>query len=356
MFYLKYRPQTIGELDNTRVKELLQKILESDDLPHALLFVGQKGTGKTSAARIFAKAVNCLDNRFSPQHPKHPQSPQLLSFEPCNKCKNCVSITNSSFTDVLELDAASNRGIEEIKSLIRETAFLPMAGKYRVFIIDEAHMITQDGFNALLKTLEEPPESVIFILATTNLEKVPKTIQSRCVKVNFGKAKKDDLVDMLKRILRAEKKDFDISVLNLVAMHAENSFRDAAKILEELVFQKITLKEEAEKFLGIRGKTNILEIIESGDAKQTLKWITEFNDAGGDFKNLIEDLLNQLRILLLIKKGIFAESDMKTSLSSGDLILLIKLLMEAYQSLRSSPIESLPLEIALIEFYNERKK
>lgn len=352
MFYLKYRPQTISEIDNTRVKELLRKILESENLPHAFLFVGQKGTGKTSAARIFAKAVNCLHNRFSPQHPKHPQP---LSFEPCNQCKNCISITNSSFTDVLELDAASNRGIEEVKSLIRETAFFPMAGKYRVFIIDEAHMITQDGFNALLKTLEEPPESVVFILATTNLEKVPKTIQSRCVKVNFGKAKKEDLVEMLKRILREEKKDFDVSVLNLVATHAENSFRDAAKILEELIFQKITLKEDAEKFLGIRGKNNILEIIESHDAKKCLQWIEEFNGGGGDFKRLIEDLLNQLRELLLAKKGAFMDSDVKTSLSSSEIILLIKLLMEAYQSLRSTPIESLPLEIALVEFYNHRK-
>ena len=160
MFYLKYRPQTIGEIDNTRVKELLRKILESDTLPHAFLFVGQKGTGKTSAARIFAKAINCLNNKFAKK---------TKSTEPCNECKNCRSIKNSSFTDVLELDAASNRGIEEIKNLIRETAFFPMAGRYRVFIIDEAHMITRDGFNALLKTLEEPPDSAVFILATTNL-------------------------------------------------------------------------------------------------------------------------------------------------------------------------------------------
>ncbi len=355
MFYLKYRPQTISEIDNTRVKDLLQKILEADSLPHALLFVGQKGTGKTSAARIFAKAINCLNNKFSPQSPKQPKSPQSSSIEPCNQCKNCVSITNSSFTDVLELDAASNRGIEEVKSLIRETAFFPMAGKYRVFIIDEAHMITQDGFNALLKTLEEPPSSAIFILATTNLEKVPKTVTSRCVKVNFGKAKKEDLIEMLKRILKKENKEYERPVLNLIATHAESSFRDAAKILEELILQKIMLKEDAEKFLGIRGKNNILEIIESHDPKKTLQWITEFNESGGDFKGLIEDLLNQLRELLLAKKGAFQDNELVTKLSTQEIILLIKLLMDAYQSLRSSPIESLPLEIALIEFYNERK-
>ncbi len=347
MFYLKYRPKTIKEIDNTRVRGLLEKILESSELPHALFFVGQKGTGKTSAARIFAKSINCLRNKYAKKS---------KSIEPCNECKNCVSIGNGSFTDVLELDAASNRGIEEVKNLIRETAFFPMAGTYRVFIIDEAHMITSDGFNALLKTLEEPPESVVFILATTNLEKVPKTIVSRCVKVNFGKAKKEDIVEMLKRILKNEKKEYDRSVLNLIATHAEDSFRDATKILEELIFQKITNKEEAEKFMGIRGRTNILEILESHDAKKCLQWVEEFNEAGGDFKNCIEDLLDRLRELLLIKKGAFVDGELKTSLSSQEIVLLIKLLMDAYQSLRYTPIESLPLEIALIEFYNERSK
>lgn len=347
MFYLKYRPKTIEEIDNTRVRGLLQKILEATELPHAFLFVGQKGTGKTSAARIFAKSINCLHNKYAKKS---------KSIEPCNTCKNCVSISNGSFTDVLELDAASNRGIEEVKSLIRETAFFPMVGTYRVFIIDEAHMITSDGFNALLKTLEEPPESVVFILATTNLDKVPKTIQSRCVKVNFGKAKKEDIIEMLKRILKNEQKGYDRSILNLIATHAEHSFRDAAKILEELILQKITNKEEVEKFMGIRGKTNILEILESHDVKKCLQWIEEFNDAGGDFKNLIEDLLDRLHELLLVKKGAFSGDDLKTVLSVSDIVLLIKLLMEAYQSLRFTPIESLPLEIALIEFYNERKK
>lgn len=347
MFYLKYRPRTISEIDNTRVKDLLQKILESDHLPHALLFVGQKGTGKTSAARIFAKAINCLNNRYAKKS---------RSIEPCNICKNCASITNGSFTDVLELDAASNRGIEEVKNLIRETAFFPMVGKYRVFIIDEAHMITQDGFNALLKTLEEPPQSAIFILATTNLEKLPKTIVSRCVKINFGKARKEDIIAMLKRILEEEKKEYDRTILNLIATHAENSFRDAAKLLEELIVQNIASKEEADKFLGIRGKTNLLELIELHDAKKTLQWVEEFNEAGGDFKYCIEDLLDQLRELLLVKKGAFLDDALKTSLTAQDIILLIKLLMEAYQLLRLTPIESLPLEIALIEFYNQRKR
>lgn len=351
MFYLKYRPKTIEEIDNNQVKEMIGKILSAKSLPHAFLFVGQKGTGKTSTARIIAKAVNCLNNKFSPNFSNPPNNPN--SFEPCNKCVNCQSISLASFTDVVEMDAASNRGIEEIKSLIRETSFLPMSGGFRVFIIDEAHMITTEGFNALLKTLEEPPKTAIFILATTNLEKLPKTIVSRCLKINFGKAKITDINSMLKRITKNEDLNFSEDLLNLIAHHSENSFRDAAKILEEVAFQKIKTVEELEKFLGIRGKNDLMEIIEKKDLKKTLSWINEFSQNGGDFKNLIEDILNDLHRELLIKNGVGTSDDKKISLTLSEISLLIRLLIEAYQSLRNTPIDSLPVEIALIEFYNK---
>jgi len=340
MFYLKYRPQTISEIDNSRVKELLKKILEGKSLPHALLFVGQKGTGKTSAARIFAKAINCLNNRPN-------------SIEPCNHCRHCLSITASSFTDVVELDAASNRGIEEIKNLIRETAFFPMVGRFRVFIIDEAHMITPDGFNALLKTLEEPPKSAIFILATTNLEKLPKTIASRCLKVNFGQAKIEDIIIMLKRICKSENLKFKDEFLKLIARHSDHSFRDAAKILEEVSIQNIAATSDLENYLGIRGKTNLLEVIEKKDIKKTFLWIEEFSQSGGSFKNLLEEILEELRVQLLHKKGVMIDDIKTISLTTKEITSLIKLLMEAYQNLRSTPIESLPLEIVLSEFYNK---
>lgn len=352
MFYLKYRPQTISEIDNSRVKELLKKILEGKSLPHALLFVGQKGSGKTSAARIFAKAVNCLNNRFTPNHPNLPKSPN--SFEPCNHCRHCLSISASSFTDVVELDAASNRGIEEIKNLIRETAFLPMVGRYRVFIIDEAHMITPDGFNALLKTLEEPPKSAIFLLATTNLEKLPKTIASRCLKVNFGQGKIEDIINMLKRICQNENLKFKDEFLKLIARHSDHSFRDAAKILEEASIQNIASSSELENYLGIRGRTNLLEVIEKKDMKKTFAWVEEFSQSGGSFKNLIEEILEELRLALLHKKGVLVDEIRSTTLTIKEITKLIKLLMEAYQMLRSTPIDSLPLEIALNEFYNNK--
>ena len=324
---------------------MIGKILSAKSLPHAFLFVGQKGTGKTSTARIIAKAVNCLNNKFSLS--------EVDDFEPCNLCVNCQSISLSSFTDVIEMDAASNRGIEEIKSLIRETSFLPMSGGFRVFIIDEAHMITTEGFNALLKTLEEPPKTAIFILATTNLEKLPKTIVSRCLKINFGKAKIVDINSMLKRITKNEGLNFNEDLLKLIAYHSENSFRDAAKILEEVSFQKIKTTEELEKFLGIRGKNDLMEIIEKKDIKKTLNWINEFSQNGGDFKNLIEDILGDLHRELLIKNGVGTSEGKNISLTLSEISLLIKLLIEAYQNLRSTPIDSLPIEIALIEFYNK---
>jgi len=250
------------------------------------------------------------------------------------------------------MDAASNRGIEEIKNLIRETSFLPMSGGYRVFIIDEAHMITNEGFNALLKTLEEPPDSAVFILATTNLEKLPKTIISRCLKINFGKANSVDILSMLKRISKAENIDMNDDSLELIAGHSENSFRDASKIFEEITLQKIKSVEEIEKFLGIRGRNDLIETIEKKDLKKTLVWINNFSQNGGDFKNLIEDILNQLHTQLMIRNNILESDAKKSILTLTEISLLMKLLIEAYQNLRNSPIDSLPVEIALIEFYN----
>lgn len=339
MFYLKYRPKLVEELDNTYVKEVVKKILASKSLPHALLFIGQKGTGKTSTARIFAKSVNCLNKK---------------GVEPCNKCKNCLAIDSSSSPDVIELDAASNRGIEDIRNLIKESNFFPMSNKYRVFIIDEAHMITNDAFNALLKTLEEPPSSVIFILATTNQEKIPKTILSRCLTVNFAKAKKSDIVSMLKKIVTKEKIKSDEKLLDLIAKYSDHSFRDATKILEELVTQQKLSLDEGKKFLGIF-REDLLLTLQNKALKDSLLWVDQFSQSGGNTKNLIEQILSDLRFLLLAKNDIKTEEVVESNFKIDEIVKLMKLLTEAYNNLRISPIESLPLEIAIVEFYNQRK-
>lgn len=324
MFYLKYRPQTVEEIDNSHVRETIAQLLKTENIPHAMLFVGHKGTGKTSVARIVAKHLNKL-----------------------------ASVSDSS--DIVEMDAASNRGIDEIKSLIKEASFLPMSGKYRVFIIDEAHMITNEAFNALLKTLEEPPASAVFILATTNVEKLPKTIVSRTQVVNFGRAKREDVLHMLQRIREKEKIKIDDDTLSLIIEHADFSFRDAAKILEELTIQNKLTRAEAEQFLGVSGKGNFLNILEKNNIKETLGWVESFIQEGGNVKNLLETLLDQLRILLLTKSGVETSRAIQSTLTLKDISTLIRLFSEAYNLLKISPIESLPLEIAVVDFYNSKK-
>lgn len=345
MFYLKYRPKTIAELDNSTVKEKLLNVLKNKELPHAYLFVGQKGTGKTSTARIISKAVNCLENTFAKKE---------SSVEPCNQCINCLSIETASSPDVIELDAASNRGIDEIRSLIRESAFLPMNCRYRVFIIDEAHMITNEAFNALLKTLEEPPETVLFILATTNEEKIPKTIASRCILLNFGRAKHEDITRMLQRIQEKEKIKTPDDVIKLIVKNSDRSFRDAAKLYEELVMQNRLTALEATQYLGLRGQYGLMEILEKKQLKDALSWIEEFSQTGGSIKKLLEELLRELRVMLLAKSGVVSTDDISSTLTVAEISQLMKLFTEAYNFLKISPIETIPLEIAVVEFYNRK--
>ena len=345
MYYLKYRPQTISDLDNLTPAVTLHSILKSKSLPHALLFVGYKGTGKTSAARIFAKSVNCLSNAYAEMG---------ASIEPCNTCSNCKSIDKSSFSDVTEMDAASNRGINEIKELIRETSLMPMSGKYRVYIIDEAHMITNDGFNALLKTLEEPPETVIFILATTNLEKVPKTIQSRCVLVQFGSAKVEEIIHMLKRIRTGEKLALSDAALSIIAKHCDLSFRDGAKILEEIVLSGKTDEESILKKIGIRSKIVLTGSIENKDPKGIVEWIKEYTQNGGNIPLLMEELLLDLQNHLLFLHTVPGNvSDLGYSLK--ETIVLMKLINEAYGLIKLSPYPSIPLQVALLEYCDRMK-
>lgn len=333
MFYSTYRPKTIAELDNSAVKEVINLLLSSKNIPHAFIFIGQKGTGKTSTARIVAKSLNCLRNHFAEIG---------SSVEPCNKCPSCLAIDSSSSPDITELDAASNRGIEDIKKIIMEASFLPLSARKRIFIIDEAHMITNEGFNALLKTLEEPPTQAVFILATTNVEKVPKTIVSRCSIVNFGIAKKEDLKKMLHRIAVSEKISVSEETIELISTNADHSFRDAAKLLEELSVQKRLDYKDANSYLGLV-KQDFLNILFTKDLTQALEWVQFFEKQGGSVKNLLTELLNELHELLLKPAG---------KVSPRTIARLMKLLNEAYSLTRYAPLESIPLEIAVVEFYN----
>ncbi|KAF5030360.1 DNA polymerase III, delta subunit [anaerobic digester metagenome] len=217
--YRKWRPQNfktvIGQDD---IIQVLRNAVKSGRTVHAYLFCGTRGTGKTSTARILAKALNC-------------ENPQ--DGEPCNQCAACHAITEGSFMDVIEIDAASNRGIDEIRDLLEKVHFVPVAGKYKVYIIDEAHMLTTEAFNALLKTFEEPPGHVIFILATTEARKVPLTILSRCQRYDFKPIDEETLANALKHILEAENRAADDDAIALLAEKAKGSMRDALSLMDQ---------------------------------------------------------------------------------------------------------------------------
>lgn len=291
--YLKYRPQKISELDLTDVRDLLSKIVSSGNIPHAFLFEGPRGSGKTSAARIIAKVLNCTN--------------LSKDFEPCNECEQCVSITKGTNIDVVELDAASHRGIDDVR-LIRDSVKLaPAKAKKKVYIIDEAHMLTTEASNALLKTLEEPPDHVVFILATTNPEKLIDTIKSRTVRINFKKATPSEIVKSLSNVLDKEKKKFQKEVLELVSLNVDGSFRDAKKILEELIIKDaVNDLEKAQNYILNKSDFNIEDLFEKLYIKDTKGAVALLNNAentGVSSKTIYNQIVGKLKNLLFSVAG-----------------------------------------------------
>lgn len=328
--YLKYRPQKLEDLDLADVREQLINIIKSGNFPHALLFSGPRGVGKTSAARIFAKVINC-------------EAPFDFAqgLRPCNECDQCLSITKGSNIDVIEMDAASNRGIDDIRALRENISLAPARAKKKIYIIDEVHMLTTEAANAFLKTLEEPPEHVMFILATTNPEKLPETIHSRLVNVVFRKASVPEVERQLKRVIDGEKMKIEEGVVGLIAKACEGSFRDAAKLLESLSanFESVTL-QNANEFLfqsEVLQVDNLLNLLEKRDAKLSLGEVERVAAAGGAMKNYIDRLLEKLHQKLLVNP-------------TSETIQLIELLAEAKNQLSTALISQLPLELAICKW------
>jgi DNA polymerase-3 subunit gamma/tau len=342
VYYRKYRPQTISELDLTSVREKLSAILSSKDLPHAFLFTGSKGLGKTSAARILAKAINCTSSK---------------GIEPCNKCEVCVSITNGSNLDVLEIDGASNGGVEEIRTLRERVKFASATLKKKVYIIDEVHMLSPGAFNALLKTLEEPPSHVVFVLATTELHKLPATVISRTFQIKFEKPLEEEVVNSLNRIVKGEDLKVDSEVLHDIYVMADGSFRDGAKILEELFLasknKKITkeLVESAFKTGSISDEVgNLLQAFGLRDTKSALEIIAKLTSSGSNFKAVIERLVDHLRGLLMLRNNIPSGEKDVLGLNPSNIKDLLELSNEAYGELRLSVLQQLPLELMVIKY------
>lgn len=347
MFYLTYRPKNLEEIDNQEIRSRISSLLQSGKLPHAFLFTGQKGIGKTSLARIIAKAINCEKTIFAKN-----LSSQKEKIDACGICASCKLITSGYSPDVVEIDGASHRRIDDVRSLIETVKFAPLYGRCKVYIIDEVHMMTEEAFNALLKTLEEPPPSTIFMLATTDKAKVPKTILSRCVLITFHKATHEEIVGMLTRIVHKEKIKIDKEALERIAEFADASFRDAAKIIEELSVQKTHLTvSHVEKLMGVINlDEDLLVLIAQKKGKDALMFIEEYVNQGGETKRLIEELLDKLHAFILKKNGIEVGSVVSYELTLKQSTSLIKLFQEAYVTVKYSPIESLPLELAIVEY------
>ncbi len=336
--YLKYRPQTLNELDIEEVRDSLKKILSSGKIPHALIFSGPKGTGKTSAARILAKVVNCED----------PQK----DGEPCNRCDQCLTIARGENLDVLELDAASHRGIDDVRALREAVKLASTKAKKKVYIIDEAHMLTLEASNALLKTLEEPPPHVVFILATTNPEKLIPTIRSRATEIIFRKALVPEIVRSLKRVIKGEKLDAEEHVLEMLAQASDGSFRDAVKILEQIILEgKKLVDEEVSEFLFTKKvfvADEFLKLLADSDAKNALLKVEEALSKGMSIKSLLNLLVSRLRKALLAKYGL--EGEDLSEFSKNDIIALLKLFDKVALEVSSAVLEQVPLETAIVEW------
>jgi DNA polymerase-3 subunit gamma/tau len=359
--YRKYRPKSLEELVGQENNvAILKNAAKSDTLGQAYLFYGSRGTGKTSTARLLAKLLNCEKRATDPKF--------RAEGEPCNECTACREIDSLSSFDVVEIDAASNRGIDEIRNLKENIAAAPAGGRYKVYIIDEAHMLTGPAFNALLKTLEEPPKHAVFVLATTEFEKLPATITSRTQRFLFKKLSKTQILDKLASIAKAEEIKIDADALELIAAAAEGSLRDAESLLDQVsaLGEKITLNK-CEELLGRTGfqkVEHLADLITRKDIKEALMYIETIGEEGLNLVQMTKDLVHHLRKILTLHLNPGTEKLFASDLTKDELerlkglakdadpellTLMIRALIRAYGEMRYSPFAMVPLEIALIE-------
>lgn len=356
--YRSERPERFNEIIGQKhIVRILQHQLETDNVSQAYLFTGTRGTGKTTTARILAKALNCTGN---------PADGQL----PCGECENCKAIKEGRFLDVIEMDAASNRGVNEVRDLIEKVNYPPMVGRYKVYIIDEVHMLTPEAENAFLKTLEEPPAHVIFILATTNPEKVRETIRSRCMRLDFRRVSEEDLIEGMARICRRKQVNITRDALALVAQKADGSVRDGLSILEQCISGGDALVdlETVEDYLGSAGMDFYLgltqNVIEHNMA-EALKRVGDALRTGCDAKQIFSDWLEHYRNLMVVryvddaKRLINASEEnigrmrlQASQMDADSLEVSIRLLSEYINLARSSTQPRILLETAALHLMN----
>ncbi|MEQ1722035.1 MAG: DNA polymerase III subunit gamma/tau [Pseudobdellovibrio sp.] len=348
----KYRPQSFDQMvGQNHITQTINNALKYDRLPHALLFTGLRGTGKTSSARILAKILRCTN----------PQN-----FSPCNQCQSCLEISAGRAVDVIEIDGASNNGVDAIRDLRDNVMFSPSSGKYKIFIIDEVHMLSTSAFNALLKTLEEPPAHVIFILATTEVHKIPQTILSRCQRFDFRRIPLKQIADYLKKICELEKIQSDAAALWLIAKQGDGSMRDSLSLLDQVIsFTNSNLTEgEVSQVLGLTSRALVFEVFDCLLERKPFELISclERLSVAGQNPNLfLEDLSKLLRHSLLLKADPNAtdlidlpEDEVAlliqkiTDFTDSDLHMLFDMTIKSAQDLNRASDSQIVFEVALL--------
>lgn len=350
--YRKWRPDNFANLvGQDHVSRTLANAIKSGRIGHAYLFTGPRGTGKTSTARILAKALNCE------------QGPTI---EPCNQCESCRRINSGSSMDVFEIDAASNRGIDEIRDLLDTVKFAPVNGRFKIYIIDEVHMLSKDAFNALLKTLEEPPEHVVFIMATTEIHKVLPTIQSRCQRYDFKRITVDDIFNRLKTVVEDMDIKADDDALRMIAVKADGGMRDALSILDQCIAlseQSLTI-DRVQQLLGLVGKEwldKLVGALQSKEAAAVLTMVDEIIRAGKDLQQVLGELGIHFRGLMIFKAAglvdgvdYYSQTDesikkQAAGFTQEQIIWIIRRVHEAANEVKWSPQPRIAVEAALLE-------
>lgn len=348
--YRKWRPQAWDEVvGQEHVIHTLRNALAAGRMAHAYLFAGPRGTGKTTAARLLAKAANCLE--------------EDLSKRPCGVCRNCTAVSKGSFIDLIEIDAASNTSVEDVRDLRDKINYLPNQGTYRVYIIDEVHMLSTAAFNALLKTLEEPPAHAIFILATTEVHRIPATVLSRCQRHEFRRLKVLEIVGHLKDLAQKEGIRATDEALTLIARQATGAMRDAISLLDQLASsgQEITL-EKAQEVLGTAASQAVIDLVSAlaqKDSAAGLDLIHNALDAGSDARQFARQVVDYLRSLLLVQTGsgesIDATQEVRRQMGTDagafatpELLRILRLFNDAASEAKSGWQPALPLEMAFL--------